>query len=222
MGVEGGLWNYGESPEAYPIDTGRLANVLDARLGRRRLGPGSAATARAIGLAVHRSFVTYVAAAAHVKVVDGTVTRADHRHRHRLWLRRQPRAHPQPDRGRRGHGHDPRAALGDHFLRRRGRAEQLLGLRDGAVRQLPDGQRPSSWRIRSASTPPASASPACRRSPPRSSTASPPPPASGCATCRSARPSDPLGTRRTPAPRAVCHRARDRLHPAPTRIREAS
>ncbi len=28
MGVAGGLWNYGEAPEVYPIDTGRLANVL--------------------------------------------------------------------------------------------------------------------------------------------------------------------------------------------------
>ena len=73
MGVEGGLWNYGESPEAYPIDTGRLANVLtlasDAAGWGQDLPDGEA-----IGLAVHRSFVTYVAAAAHVKVVDGTVT----------------------------------------------------------------------------------------------------------------------------------------------------
>ena len=73
MGVEGGLWNYGESAEVYPIDTGRLAKVLmiasDAAGWGRTLPAGEG-----IGLAVHRSFVTYVAAAARVKVVDGTVT----------------------------------------------------------------------------------------------------------------------------------------------------
>jgi isoquinoline 1-oxidoreductase beta subunit len=72
MGVEGGLWNYGETPEAYPIDTGRLANVLmlasDAAGWGQPLPDGEG-----IGLAVHRSFVTYVAAAARVKVVDGEI-----------------------------------------------------------------------------------------------------------------------------------------------------
>lgn len=73
MGIEGGNWNYGEAPEVYPIDTGRLANVLtlasDATGWGKDLPEGEG-----IGLAVHRSFVTYVAAAARVKVVDGTIT----------------------------------------------------------------------------------------------------------------------------------------------------
>ena len=74
MGIEGGPWNYGEAPEVYPLDTGRLANVLmlasDAAGWGTELPEGEG-----IGLAVHRSFVTYVAAAARVKVLnDGTVT----------------------------------------------------------------------------------------------------------------------------------------------------
>ena len=74
MGIEGGPWNYGEAPEVYPLDTGRLAQVLtlasDAAGWGAELPPGEG-----IGLAVHRSFVTYVAAAARVKVLgDGTVT----------------------------------------------------------------------------------------------------------------------------------------------------
>lgn len=73
MGVEGGLWNYGENPQAYPIDTGRLAHVLtlasDAAGWGQELPPGEG-----IGLAVHRSFVSYVAAAARVKVMDGVIT----------------------------------------------------------------------------------------------------------------------------------------------------
>ena len=101
MGVEGGLWNYGERPEAYPIDTGRLANVLtlasDAAGWGQELPDGEA-----IGLAVHRSFVTYVAAAARVKVVDGTITRAGDRHGHRLRLRRStPSASAARSRARR-------------------------------------------------------------------------------------------------------------------------
>lgn len=72
MGIPGGLWNYGESTDVYPLDTGRLANVLN--LAAESAGYGQdLPDGEAIGLAVHRSFVTYVAAAARVRVVDGVV-----------------------------------------------------------------------------------------------------------------------------------------------------
>ncbi|MDY0748942.1 xanthine dehydrogenase family protein molybdopterin-binding subunit [Paucibacter sp. R3-3] len=63
----GDVFNHGESPERYPIDTARLRKVLErvtkeAGWGRK-LGPG-----RGLGLAVHYSFVTYVAAVIEVAV----------------------------------------------------------------------------------------------------------------------------------------------------------
>ncbi|MQA53151.1 xanthine dehydrogenase family protein molybdopterin-binding subunit [Pseudomonas piscis] len=66
-------WNYGESPERYPIDTGRLRTVLETAAKAagwgRELPKG-----RGLGLAVHYSFVTYVAAVIEVEVKgDGTL-----------------------------------------------------------------------------------------------------------------------------------------------------
>ncbi|WP_431481303.1 molybdopterin cofactor-binding domain-containing protein [Pseudomonas thivervalensis] len=66
-------WNYGESPERYPIDTARIRTVLETAAKSagwgRELPKG-----RGLGLAVHYSFVTYVAAAIEVEVKDdGTV-----------------------------------------------------------------------------------------------------------------------------------------------------
>jgi len=66
-------WNYGESPERYPIDTARIRTVLETAAKAagwgRELPKG-----RGLGLAVHYSFVTYVAAALEVEVKDdGTV-----------------------------------------------------------------------------------------------------------------------------------------------------
>ncbi|MDB5984691.1 MAG: acylaldehyde oxidase [Pseudomonas sp.] len=62
-------WNYGESPDRYPIDTARVRGVLEraakeANWGRK-LPKG-----RGLGLAVHYSFVTYVAAVIEVEVKD--------------------------------------------------------------------------------------------------------------------------------------------------------
>jgi len=66
------FWNYGEIYDEYPIDTGRLTNTLemvsDAVGWGKELPEGEG-----IGLAVHRSFVTYVAAAARVKIVEGQI-----------------------------------------------------------------------------------------------------------------------------------------------------
>ncbi|MGC5700396.1 xanthine dehydrogenase family protein molybdopterin-binding subunit [Pseudomonas sp. NFXW11] len=62
-------WNYGESPERYPIDTGRLRAVLETAA--QAAGWGRALPkGRGLGLAVHYSFVTYVAAVIEVEVKD--------------------------------------------------------------------------------------------------------------------------------------------------------
>jgi isoquinoline 1-oxidoreductase beta subunit len=72
MGVD--YPNYGASLEAYPIDTGRLRGVLD--LVAAKSGWGQKLPARqGRGIAVHRSFLTYVAVVAQVAVGnDGQVT----------------------------------------------------------------------------------------------------------------------------------------------------
>ncbi len=72
-GFPDSFWNYGESLDEFPIETGRLANVLN--LVADGIGYGKdLPEGEGIGLAVHRSFVSYVACAAHVKIVDGRIT----------------------------------------------------------------------------------------------------------------------------------------------------
>jgi isoquinoline 1-oxidoreductase beta subunit len=64
-GVE--LWNYGDSFDEYPIDAGRLRRVVE--LAASRAGWGGALPARqGRGIAVHRSFLTYVATVVHAAV----------------------------------------------------------------------------------------------------------------------------------------------------------
>ena len=66
-------WDYGEPYGAFPIETGRLAHVLD--VAADSIGYGKdLPEGEGIGLAVHRSFVTYVAAAARVKIRFGRIT----------------------------------------------------------------------------------------------------------------------------------------------------
>ncbi|MEL7467811.1 MAG: molybdopterin cofactor-binding domain-containing protein [Pseudomonadota bacterium] len=66
-------WDYGEVYENYPIDVGRWKNTL--RLAAEKGGWGKdMPEGEGLGLASHRSFVTYVAACAHVKMVDGKIT----------------------------------------------------------------------------------------------------------------------------------------------------
>ena len=63
----GDVWNYGEDPARYPIDTGRLRGVIDAV----SKGSGWGRTlpkGRGLGVAAHYSFVTYTAVAAEVEV----------------------------------------------------------------------------------------------------------------------------------------------------------
>ncbi len=63
-------WNHGENPERYPVDTGRLRKVLNTAT--REAGWGKQLpNGRGMGMAVHYSFVTYVAAVLEVEVRDG-------------------------------------------------------------------------------------------------------------------------------------------------------
>jgi len=60
-------WNYGEDPERYPINVGRMRAVVEratqeAEWGRE-LPPG-----RGLGLAMHHSFVSYTAVVMEVEV----------------------------------------------------------------------------------------------------------------------------------------------------------
>lgn len=67
QGVEYG--NYGQPIEDYPIDTGRMAAVV--RLAADKAGWGKKLPkGRGLGIAVHRSFLTYVATVADVSVTD--------------------------------------------------------------------------------------------------------------------------------------------------------
>ncbi|HUF20689.1 MAG TPA: molybdopterin cofactor-binding domain-containing protein [Burkholderiales bacterium] len=67
-------WNYDQTYEEYPIMTARLKNVL--RMAAEKSGYGKRLGNReAIGLAVHRSFTSYVASAVRVQVSgDGKLT----------------------------------------------------------------------------------------------------------------------------------------------------
>jgi isoquinoline 1-oxidoreductase beta subunit len=63
----GDTWNHGESPERYPVDTGRLRRV--AELAAREAGWGrSLPKGSGLGIAAHYSFVSYVAAVVEVAV----------------------------------------------------------------------------------------------------------------------------------------------------------
>ena len=63
------FWDYGENPDTYPIDTGRLRGVVE--LATEKAGWGrKPPTGHGLGLAVHRSFVTYVATVVEAAVDD--------------------------------------------------------------------------------------------------------------------------------------------------------
>jgi isoquinoline 1-oxidoreductase beta subunit len=66
----GDVWNHGEDPERYPINTGRLRRVIETAadgIGWGRAMPKG----RGLGIAGHYSFVSYIAVAAEVEVADG-------------------------------------------------------------------------------------------------------------------------------------------------------
>src|SRR5262249_30467747 len=97
-------WDYGEPFDVYPIDTGRLRRVVElvaekAEWGRK-LPKG-----HGLGIAAHRSFVSYVASVVEVAAGgQGELVGASRRSRHRLRLCGASRAHPLAARGCRRHG----------------------------------------------------------------------------------------------------------------------
>jgi isoquinoline 1-oxidoreductase beta subunit len=75
----GDTWNHGESPELYPVDTGRLRRVVETAA--REAGWGKTLPkGRGLGIAAHYSFVSYIAAVVEVAVDDKgalTIPRVD-------------------------------------------------------------------------------------------------------------------------------------------------
>jgi isoquinoline 1-oxidoreductase beta subunit len=67
------FWNYGEPADGFKIQTGKLINVLNMAAEAISYGK-ELPEGEGIGLAVHRSFVSYVAVATRVKIIDGKVT----------------------------------------------------------------------------------------------------------------------------------------------------
>ncbi len=63
-------WNYGEDPSIYPIDTGRLRNVIETAASAIRWGRAMP-KGHGLGIAAHNSFLTYVAVAVEVSVGEG-------------------------------------------------------------------------------------------------------------------------------------------------------
>ncbi len=72
-------WNHGESPERYPVDTGRLRRVAELAAKQARWGR-KLPKGHGLGIAAHYSFVSYVAAVVEVAVDakgDLTIPRVD-------------------------------------------------------------------------------------------------------------------------------------------------
>ncbi|CAM5390640.1 Nicotinate dehydrogenase subunit B OS=Afipia felis OX=1035 GN=nicB_1 PE=4 SV=1 [Afipia felis] len=62
-------WNYGEPSESYPIDTARLRRVVEVVADKGKWGR-SVPKGHGLGIAAHRSFVSYVATIVEVSVDD--------------------------------------------------------------------------------------------------------------------------------------------------------
>ena len=67
-------WDYGEPQQVYPVDTGRLRKVTE--LAAEKAGWGKALPkGQGLGIAAHRSFVSYIATVVHVEIGDqGKIT----------------------------------------------------------------------------------------------------------------------------------------------------
>jgi isoquinoline 1-oxidoreductase beta subunit len=63
------FWNYGDPFETYPIDTGRLRRVVELVAEKADWGR-KLPTGRGLGIAVHRSFLSYIATVVEVAVDD--------------------------------------------------------------------------------------------------------------------------------------------------------
>lgn len=75
----GEAWNHGESPQQYPIDTGRLRKVIE-RVTQEAGWGRKLPAAQGLGLAAHYSFVSYMAAVVEVSVTprgDIVIPRVD-------------------------------------------------------------------------------------------------------------------------------------------------
>ena len=70
---QGDVWNYGENPDVYPIDTGRMAGVVEAAAEGIEWGRAMPEGA-GLGIAGHYSFVSYVAVACEVAIEGGAVS----------------------------------------------------------------------------------------------------------------------------------------------------
>lgn len=62
------VWNNGQSLDRYPVDTGRLRRVIELAAEKSGWANKKAQPGRALGIAAHRSFVSYVAAVVDVEV----------------------------------------------------------------------------------------------------------------------------------------------------------
>jgi isoquinoline 1-oxidoreductase beta subunit len=63
-------WNNGQSTETFPLDTGRLRRVLETCAAKSGYGKFQNGRNRGIGIAAHRSFLSYVATAVEI-AIDG-------------------------------------------------------------------------------------------------------------------------------------------------------
>jgi len=62
-------WDYGEPAQTYPVDTGRLRKVAELAAEKAEWGK-SLPKGQGLGIAAHRSFVSYIATVVHVAVDD--------------------------------------------------------------------------------------------------------------------------------------------------------
>lgn len=62
------FWNNGQSPETFPMDTARLRRVIELAADKSGWARKKPTPGRALGIAAHRSFLTYVAAVVDVEV----------------------------------------------------------------------------------------------------------------------------------------------------------
>jgi isoquinoline 1-oxidoreductase beta subunit len=62
--------NYGESPDVYPLDTARVRRVVEIAAEKSGWGKTKLAKGTGMGIAVHRSFLTYVATVVKVEMDD--------------------------------------------------------------------------------------------------------------------------------------------------------
>ena len=67
-------WNYGEPPSRFPLDTGRLRRVVEMAAERAKWGR-TLPKGRGLGIAAHRSFLSYVATVLEVQIgADGALS----------------------------------------------------------------------------------------------------------------------------------------------------